>query len=108
MNDKPRRPVLSLKNPPAPKPPVEPVAAPKPSPLKPSPYAPRSTASKREVPPPVAHPWRCKPCGTGFSLPTDLGEDESVRCPACNARLGLLKDFVGDEPNLAKVRARKV
>jgi len=56
----------------------------------------------------VVYPWRCKPCGTGFNVPTDLAEDESVRCPACNARLGLLKDFSGDEPNLAKVRARKV
>ena len=56
----------------------------------------------------MAYGWRCKPCGTGFNLPTDLAEDESVRCPACNARLGLLKDFQGDEPNLAKVRARKI
>jgi len=103
MTDKPRRPTLSLKNPPPPKPVPEPVAAP-----KPSAFSPRPRAPKREVPVPVVYPWRCKPCGTGFNVPTDLAEDESVRCPACNARLGLLKDFSGDEPNLAKVRARKV
>jgi hypothetical protein len=37
-----------------------------------------------------------------------LTDEDSVRCPACNARLGLVKDFSGDEPNLAKVRARKL
>jgi len=104
MTDKPRRPTLSLKNPPPPKPVVEPVVAPKPAAFSPRP----SRAPKREVPAPVVYGWRCKPCGTGFNVPTDLAEDESVRCPACNARLGLLKDFSGDEPNLAKVRARKL
>lgn len=107
MTDKPRRPTLSLKNPPPPKPVVEPVVAPVAAP-KPSAFSPRPRAPKREVPAPVVYGWRCKPCGTGFNVPTDLAEDESVRCPACNARLGLLKDFQGDEPNLAKVRARKI
>ncbi len=107
MTDKPRRPTLSLKNPPPPKPVPEPVVAPVAAP-KPSAFAPRARAPKREAPAPVVYPWRCKPCGTGFNVPTDLAEDESVRCPACNARLGLVKDFIGDEPNLAKVRARKL
>lgn len=107
MTDKPRRPTLSLKNPPPPKPVPEPVVAPVAAP-RPSSFSPRARAPKREVPAPVVYGWRCKPCGTGFNLPTDLAEDESVRCPACNARLGLLKDFQGDEPNLAKVRARKI
>ena len=107
MTDKPRRPTLSLKNPPPPKPVPEPVAAAVSVP-KPSAFAPRPRAPKREVPAPIAYSWRCKPCGTGFNVPTDLAEDESVRCPACNARLGLVKDFQGDDPNLGKVRARKV
>jgi len=108
MTDKPRRPTRSPKNPPPPKPVPEPVVAPVAAP-KPFAFSPRpSRAPKREVPAPVVYGWRCKPCGTGFNVPTDLAEDESVRCPACNARLGLLKDFQGDEPNLAKVRARKI
>ena len=107
MTDKPRRPTLSLKNPPPPKPVPEPVIAPVAAP-RPSSFSPRARAPKREAPAPVVYGWRCKPCGTGFNVPTDLAEDESVRCPACNARLGLLKDFQGEEPNLAKVRARKI
>ena len=103
MTEKPRRPTLSLKNPPPPKPVPEPMAAP-----KSSAFTPRARAPKREAPAPVVYGWRCKPCGTGFNVPTDLAEDESVRCPACNARLGLVQDFQGDEPNLAKVRARKL
>ncbi len=103
MTDKPRRPTLSLKNPPPPKPVVEPVVAP-----KPAAYSPRPRPPKREVPPPVTYGWRCKPCGTGLNVPADLTDEDSVRCPACNARLGLVKDFNGDEPNLAKVRARKL
>lgn len=104
MTDKPRRPTLSLKNPPPPKPVAPPVAAPKPTAFSSRP----SRAPKREVPAPIVYGWRCKPCGTGFNVPTDLAQDGSVRCPACNARLGLVKDFQGDEPNLAKVRARKI
>ena len=104
MTDKPRRPTLSLKNPPPPKPVVEPVVAPKPTAFSPRP----SRAPKREVPAPVVYGWRCKPCGTGLNVPADLTDEDSVRCPACNARLGLVKDFSGDEPNLAKVRARKL
>ena len=107
MTDKPRRPTLSLKNPPPPKLVPEPVIAPVPAP-KQAAFSPRPRAPKREVPTPVVYGWRCKPCGTGFNVPTDLTEGESVRCPACNARLGLVKDFQGDEPNLAKVRARKI
>ena len=108
MTDKPRRPTLSLKNPPPPKPVPEPFVAPISAP-KPAAFSPRpSRAPKREAPAPVVYPWRCKPCGTGFNVPTDLAQDGSVRCPACNARLGLVRDFLGDEPNLAKVRARKI
>ena len=107
MTDKPRRPTLSLKNPPPPKPVPEPVIAPVAAPRSSS-FSPRPRAPKREAPAPLVYGWRCKPCGTGFNVPTDLAEDESVRCPACNARLGLLKDFQGEEPNLAKVRARKI
>ena len=101
MTDKPRRPVLSLKNPPAPKP-VTPAPAPTP-PLAPA----RSAFRKDPAPAPVTHAWRCKPCGTGFDVPASLADDESMRCPSCNARVGLARDFRSDPPNLAKVRARQ-
>jgi hypothetical protein len=29
-----------------------------------------------------------------------------VRCPSCNARLGLASDFRADPPNVEKLRAR--
>jgi uncharacterized paraquat-inducible protein A len=48
--------------------------------------------------------WKCKPCGTPFEVPAELGDDQSVRCPACNARLGRADQFrAGD----AAVRARR-
>jgi DNA-directed RNA polymerase subunit RPC12/RpoP len=52
--------------------------------------------------------WRCKPCGKAFELPLELADDEAVRCPSCNARLGLAADFRANPPNLARVRARAV
>ncbi|AZS19637.1 MULTISPECIES: hypothetical protein [unclassified Caulobacter] len=60
-------------------------------------------------PPPAPAPvgdWKCKPCGTRFDPPTDLADEDSVRCPSCNARLGLASDFRADPPNVAKLRAR--
>jgi hypothetical protein len=131
MADKPRRPILHLKlTPPdpaeeiprAPKlpvaPPVRPalgVAAgrktltvreftPAPRPARP-PRPPRAAA-------PAAKPspldWKCKPCGKSLAVPPELGDEDPVRCPSCNARLGLARDFRSDPPNLAKVRARMV
>jgi DNA-directed RNA polymerase subunit RPC12/RpoP len=56
--------------------------------------------------PPATGDWKCKPCGTRFDPPTDLPDEESVRCPSCNARLGLASDFRADPPNVDKLRAR--
>jgi DNA-directed RNA polymerase subunit RPC12/RpoP len=84
MDDKPKRPILSLKL--GPKPPAAPVAA-----------APAATTE-----------WKCKPCGKAFQVPPELADSDYVRCPACNARLGLAADFRGETPNLAKIRARAV
>jgi DNA-directed RNA polymerase subunit RPC12/RpoP len=48
--------------------------------------------------------WKCKPCGTPFEVSGELGDDQAVRCPSCNARLGRADQFrAGD----AAVRARR-
>ena len=85
MTDKPRRPILHLKFPPAAPVVSAPVAA-----------------------PPKASAWKCKPCGKTFQLLNELADADSVRCPACNARLGLAADFRAEPPNLDAVRARMV
>jgi hypothetical protein len=36
----------------------------------------------------------------------ELADDEAVRCPSCNARLGKAAQFRTDAPDQAKVRAR--
>ncbi len=86
MTEKPRRPILHLKFPPA-----TPIAAP--------------GAPAAESPPP-AQIWKCKPCGKPFQVLSELADEDSVRCPACNARLGLAADFRADPPELERVRAR--
>ena len=58
------------------------------------------------APPPPTGDFKCKPCGTRFDPPAELADDESVRCPSCNARLGLASDFRADPPNVDKLRAR--
>ncbi len=96
--EKPARPILRLKFPPKlPDPPA-------PAPVKASPIA-RPAA---KAAPEAVFAWKCRPCGTGFNVAAALADDESVRCPSCNARLGLAADFRGDPPNLAKLRARAI
>ena len=122
MDDKPRRPTLHLKFPAAA--PSEPKI-----PVDMTPRAKRGTANvfipeprarpafkprPQHVAPPAApvvkpvHAWKCKPCGTGFDVGPELADDDAVRCPSCNARVGRAKDFRSDPPTLAKVRARQV
>ncbi len=73
-SDRPRRAILSLKNPPL-----------------------------RLLPP---SKWKCKPCGAALEVAADRDPADTVRCPGCNARLGLAGDF--QDPNSTKrVRARK-
>jgi DNA-directed RNA polymerase subunit RPC12/RpoP len=90
MTEKPKRPILHLKFPPS-----TPIATPMAAPAVPK--APE---------PPQAQSWKCKPCGKPFQVLTELADEDSVRCPACNARLGLASDFRSDPPNLERVRAR--
>lgn len=58
------------------------------------------------APKPQTFAWKCKPCGKGLDVAAELADDEAVRCPSCNARLGLARDFRSDPPNLEKIRAR--
>lgn len=82
MTDAPRRPILKLKiSPPAPKA-AEPVA----------------------VAPPAGDRWKCKPCGGVVVITGEEPADLEIRCPACNARLGLAGEFHND----GKVRARRL
>jgi DNA-directed RNA polymerase subunit RPC12/RpoP len=83
MTEKPRRPILHLKFPPSAPIVAAPVAA-----------------------PPKAQTWKCKPCGKAFEVASDLADEDSVRCPACNARLGLAADFRAEPLDLDRVRAR--
>lgn len=79
MTDTPRRPILSLKFPPKPK--AAPVA-------------------------PVR--WKCKPCGATVTITGAEAPDQDIRCPACNARLGLASSFLADPPLVEKIRARRL
>jgi len=94
MTDKPKRPILHLKFPPS-----TPVGAPAAS-------ADAPAAPVAAPPAPKVQTWKCKPCGKPFQVLDELADEDSVRCPACNARLGLAADFRSDPPNLEKVRAR--
>lgn len=91
MTEKPRRPILHLKFPPS-----TPIVVPGTEP----------TAPIAAPPPPRAMTWKCKPCGKPFQVLSELADTDSVRCPACNARLGLAADFRAEPPELEKVRAR--
>jgi DNA-directed RNA polymerase subunit RPC12/RpoP len=93
MNERVRRPLLTLKlGTPSAKPDEEgsPAAAPPPS------------------PPAVTYTWKCRPCGAALIPPAEGPDDEAVRCPACNARVGRAGDFRLDPPPLERLRARAV
>jgi hypothetical protein len=98
-SEPPRRKILSLKSgvaaPGGPKP-LERIARPA------RPVVPEAPPP----PPPAVGDWKCKPCGTRFDPSPDLADEDSVRGPSCNARLGLASDFRADPPNLEKLRAR--
>lgn len=87
MSDPPRRSILKLKSPPPSAAPPKPIAAPA-----------VEAAGER---------WKCKPCGGLVGLTGAEPPDAEVRCPACNARLGLAGDF-HSEAGSGKVRARRL
>jgi len=88
MTEKPKRPILHLKFSPS-----APIATP-------------NAPTAASPPPGPAQIWKCKPCGKPFQVLSELADEDSVRCPACNARLGLAADFRADPPVLEHVRAR--
>ncbi|KRA61810.1 hypothetical protein ASD79_06790 [Caulobacter sp. Root655] len=98
-SEPPRRKILSLKSgvaAPGGPPPLERIQRP----------ARRVIPEPPPPPPPAVGDFKCKPCGTRFDPPADLADEDSVRCPSCNARLGLASDFRADPPNVEKLRAR--
>ena len=79
-----------------------------PEPLKPlRPAKPFKAAPPPPPPPEPTYGWKCKPCGQGFDPPAGAPDDETVRCPNCNARVGLVGDFKQDPPP-NRLRARPV
>jgi DNA-directed RNA polymerase subunit RPC12/RpoP len=69
-------------------------------------FTPQAAPPAPPPPPPATGDWKCKPCGTRFEPAPELADEDSVRCPSCNARLGLASDFRADPPNVEKLRAR--
>ena len=104
--DPPKRRTLSLKpgvqvtRPLGPQP-LEPIRTERPA-RPPRPPRPSREAKPAERP---AHGWKCKPCGAFFDAPAEAPDDEVVRCPGCNARLGVAGDFRQDPPP-SRLRAR--
>jgi DNA-directed RNA polymerase subunit RPC12/RpoP len=90
VSEPPRRPTLRLK-----------LGTPLPAALA---RAPIPAPAPPPAPPQPA--WKCRPCGTAFDPPSDLADDERVRCPSCNAKVGLAGDFKLDPPPLERLRAR--
>ena len=84
-------------------------------PLGPEPLTPIRTArpsrppkaAKPPPPPAQIFGWKCKPCGQGFDPPEGAPDDQDVRCPSCNARVGKVGDFALDPPP-NRLRARRV
>jgi hypothetical protein len=92
MAEGPRRPILSLKSPPA--------KLPQPPGVKP-----RAQAAAPPAPPQPG--WKCKPCGARLDVPSEAAPDTVVRCPACNARLGRVEQFRADPSPTSGFRARR-
>jgi len=76
--------------------------------------SPRRPTLRLKFPPPLPQPsvvkpkeFKCRPCGTVLQVAPELADEDSVRCPSCNARLGLARDFRSDPPNFEKLRARE-
>lgn len=98
MSERPRRPILHLKlNP----------DRPAPVPVVPAPPARKAEVAPAPAPPAAGAAWKCKPCGTTMAV-ADMPLEGPVRCPGCNARLGLAEDFRADPPRTERLRARLV
>ena len=91
MSEPGRRPILRLKNPP------------------PLPVPPPPPASAARPGQPATEPgWKCKPCGARLVLPETWADGDELRCPNCNAKIGMVKDIMSDPPETSRLRARRV
>ena len=54
---------------------------------------------------PAPSTWKCRPCGALVEVAHNA--EGIVRCGACNARLGKAEDFLADPPLIEKLRARE-
>jgi hypothetical protein len=88
-----RRPILSLKSPPARMPAT--------------PFTKPPARSKGGQPADPQPGWKCKPCGARIEVPLTGAPETIVRCPACNARLGRVEQFLADPPPATGLRARR-
>jgi DNA-directed RNA polymerase subunit RPC12/RpoP len=67
----------------------------------------RPTLSLRGLPTrAVIRKWRCKPCGAAVEVDASLANEERVRCPSCNASLGVAAAFRAGVPGSVQLRAR--
>ncbi|MBV9509016.1 MAG: hypothetical protein JO303_01890 [Caulobacteraceae bacterium] len=76
--DRPRRPILSLK--------------------------PGARVNLPDFPAPPPAIWKCRPCGAVVEVAHNASG--VIRCGACNARLGKAEDFLAKPPLIEKLRAR--
>lgn len=106
MTEPPRRPILKLKSPPPAIPrPEAPVLPPKGGTRIFTPRRePAPALSDAPAPAAPAAAWKCRPCGMGFDVADSLADEDWVRCPKCNARVGRAGDFRAGR--LEKLRAR--
>lgn len=78
-------------------------------PLGPAALVKPAKPAKPAPPPPQPAPtWKCRPCGAAFTPPVEAADDDAVRCPACNAKLGPAGEFRQATPNLERLRARPI
>lgn len=111
MTDEPRpRRTLSLKPGAAPKLPLEAPDIRKAAYVRPPAESKPKTDPRPKagpIPVEIVHGWKCKPCGQSFDPPQEALDDTVVRCPACNAKIGVVGDFKQDPPP-PRLRARSV
>lgn len=66
-----------------------------------------SLKARPKPPTPVGSRWKCKPCGAVVVITGGEAPEDDIRCPTCDARLGIAADFLATPPS-TRVRARRV
>ena len=65
-----------------------------------------SLGTRAAAPKPASRTWKCRPCGAPVEVAYGLADDEVIRCPNCNAKLGKAADFYAPTDTFARLRAR--